>query len=348
MIRNLRVFEKKQSLEEPSEASVTEINYLCFQKKERQMVAWTFIIIFTQNFRRLLRRETFPAKGLLSKHQSFGSPCGRQMSTWFQWQTSGPPSDPPPKAPDYSHPCANSSAQNSQKRPEPELQGLFLFCLLLCFCSVTAWNLRPLGWPSLSSLPSLSLLILLVVQSVQRARVLSLYSYLPLWPRASKQMLTISWCINKTSHSTAVSPGPSPVGGAGEFECLTIHHIASPGRMRNDWACPHCDWIIQIPLPRSAMAPHTLGKGAEPGHRPTHSTRHSGRKWQGEPARGAPWSDSMCGRPWLLGGRSVVFFCLANRAGNATKQNKMLTCWVMTNRDTCHKRGMTALLLLWL
>lgn len=106
---------------------------------------------------------------------------------------------------------------------------------------MTAWNLRPLGWRSLSSLPSLSLLILLVVQSAQRARILSLYSHLPLWPRASQQMLTISSGINKTSHSTAVPPGPRPVGGAGELECLTLHP-------------PHCitwqneKWLTMSPL----------------------------------------------------------------------------------------------------
>lgn len=242
IVRNLKVFEKTQYMRQVRQ--VWQRSIICVSKRRKDKWLPELSLSFsTQNFRRFLRRETFPAKGLLSKTRALGSLVAGK------WQTSGPSPDALPKAPDYSHSCVNSSAQHSHKRPESERQEHFLFCLLLCFCSVTAWNLRPLGWWSLSSLSSLSLLILLVVQGVQRARILSLYSYLPFWPPASKQRLTISSCINKTSHSTAVLPDPSPVGGTGEFECLTIHHIASPGKMRNDWACPHCDWVIQIPLP---------------------------------------------------------------------------------------------------
>lgn len=65
--------------------------------------------------------------------------------------------------------------------------------------------------------------------------------------------------------------------------------------------------------------------------------------WHGCPvAAGSPGQIPCVAGLWPLaegrGGRSEAFFCLASRFGNQSKWNKMLPCWVMTNRDTCHKR----------
>ena len=110
--------------------------------------------------------------------------------------------------------------------------------------------------------------------------------------------------------------------------------------MRKGPPFPRFDWIFQILPPRSSVAKHTLPKEAERRKisPPTASTGRSGRTWQSWPvAAGSSGRVPCVASLRLLGGRSVSCFCLANRAGNETKQNKMLMCWVMTNQDTCYK-----------
>lgn len=214
---------------------------------------------------------------------------------------------------------------------------LVWFVLFLCTV-VVLWNLRPLGWWEFYH-----------HFSCTKSPCLWVYT-----PTSPSYVRPLSRCGSSHSSTKQVSQQLSPrtrpcrpAGGAGEFEFLTTHCVLSHGRMRKDWSqnMAPLGWDHQNPTTAILhVCSHFWRKPSKEESAPRtpthpHSTGNSERKtWHDCPvAAGSPGQSPCAAGPRPLAGRSEGFLCLANGAGIKTKQNKMLTCWVMTNWDTCHK-----------
>ena len=179
--------------------------------------------------------------------------------------TNGQALDQSPKTVHYFHACRSPSAQNSGIQSS---EYFFCFVLFFCYCD----SMEPQAfrmcvyWHHDSAILACSLGLL-----ETRTEALSQEGTLPLpiSPHASKQMLTISSFINKTSHSTARTISQMPQS----FGCSQRIRIPNhPPRCRTAewekavlWTFPHFDGLIQPPPPQSFASKHTLLKDS--GHR---------------------------------------------------------------------------------